>query len=128
VPLKQAFSTLKKKWRSHRRLKVYLEYGTACLFCGLQATHLSWDKHLATDKKPHPNLWHIKASGQKIMMTVDHIIPRARGGSNHTDNLMPLCEKCNSKKGTRIAFCLLDTKQLATRHINTNYQDIKEIA
>jgi len=33
-------------------------------------------------------------------MTVDHIIPRARGGQDNLDNLQLLCAACNATKGT----------------------------
>ena len=32
-------------------------------------------------------------------LTVDHIVPQSKGGSDHPDNLQLLCGACNSKKG-----------------------------
>ena len=32
--------------------------------------------------------------------TVDHIVPRSKGGTDHLDNLQLLCGACNSTKGT----------------------------
>ena len=34
-------------------------------------------------------------------MTVDHVVPQSRGGSDHLDNLQLLCGACNSAKGVR---------------------------
>ena len=31
---------------------------------------------------------------------IDHVIPRAKGGSDHVDNLQLLCGACNRAKGT----------------------------
>ncbi len=33
--------------------------------------------------------------------TVDHVVPRTRGGTDHLDNLQLLCGACNSLKGDR---------------------------
>ena len=35
-------------------------------------------------------------------LTVDHVIPLERGGTNELSNLQPLCGGCNDRKGTRI--------------------------
>lgn len=31
-------------------------------------------------------------------LSLDHVIPKRAGGSNHPDNLQCLCHSCNSKK------------------------------
>ena len=47
-----------------------------------------------------------KCNGCKILfpfpnLTIDHVIPRSRGGSDHVENLQLLCAACNSIKGDR---------------------------
>ena len=34
-------------------------------------------------------------------LTLDHIIPLAKGGTNDQSNAMVLCRKCNSSKGSQ---------------------------
>jgi len=36
-----------------------------------------------------------------VTLTVDHIIPRSRGGKETWDNLVAACVNCNNKKGDR---------------------------
>lgn len=38
-----------------------------------------------------------------VQLQIEHIIPRARGGTNRIDNLTLACEPCNKKKGTQTA-------------------------
>ena len=42
-----------------------------------------------------------KKCGNAENLTVDHIVPISKGGTNDKDNLQALCGSCNSKKGNR---------------------------
>lgn len=44
----------------------------------------------------------INSSGQEVRMTLDHIIPKSKGGKDNHSNLQILCEQCNSKKADKI--------------------------
>ena len=42
-----------------------------------------------------------RACGEKHRLTIDHMKPISRGGSNHPDNLQGLCRQCNASKGAK---------------------------
>ncbi|MCP9768800.1 HNH endonuclease [Lacihabitans sp. LS3-19] len=37
--------------------------------------------------------------GKTTDLTLDHVIPKARGGKTHWENLVTACKRCNSTKG-----------------------------
>lgn len=37
----------------------------------------------------------------EIKLTVDHVVPLSKGGTNFIDNIQPLCQSCNSSKHRR---------------------------
>ncbi len=54
------------------RVNIYKRDGYACVYCG-----------------------------NKDNLTLDHVIPRSRGGRDQWDNLVTACQRCNTEKGDR---------------------------
>ena len=40
--------------------------------------------------------------GSSKRLTIDHVIPRSRGGQHSWNNVVTACERCNSRKGDRL--------------------------
>ena len=40
-------------------------------------------------------------TGQSASLTLDHVIPRSRGGETAWENLVACCHECNNRKGSR---------------------------
>jgi len=62
--------------RQDKRLAIYLRDGLACCWCGDTVENGS-------------------------QLTLDHLVPHAKDGSNHESNLVTSCLRCNSSRGTR---------------------------
>lgn len=54
-----------------------------CFYCGIDTVHRD------TNELPDT-------------MTIDHILPKSRGGINHIDNCIIACEKCNNEKASSL--------------------------
>ena len=65
--------------------------------------------------------------GSKKDLTIDHIIPRSRGGKDTWENLVACCYKCNTKKGN---FLLSETnmtlKTIPHAPFNKIYLDLQK--
>lgn len=46
--------------------------------------------------------WKCKCCGTEKDLTLDHIIPKFRGGHNGESNLQTLCKRCNNIKGHKV--------------------------
>ena len=77
------------------RYITFFNKGTKCVCCGREGAYFKLDKG---DKKSttrrHFNLY----TADGILMTKDHIVPKAKGGKDCLDNMQPLCEECNHIK------------------------------
>lgn len=62
--------------RQEKRLAIYLRDGCACMYCGSGIEDGS-------------------------ILSLDHVKPHDKGGSNSERNLVTCCSKCNSSRGKR---------------------------
>ncbi len=83
----------KKSWR----LRVFLKKGCACVTCKKVGTRL-----IKSVDKGGGAHWDLFAE-DGTMMTVDHILPKSKGGKNNLENLQPMCYDCNTEKGDKYA-------------------------
>jgi 5-methylcytosine-specific restriction endonuclease McrA len=65
----------RREQSSMKRLRIYMRDKYRCQYCGEK-----------------------KAVGA---LTIDHILPRSRGGDNSPINVVTACEKCNNRKSNR---------------------------
>lgn len=82
------------------RLKTYIK-GCKCITCGLEGTVFRLERHKQKHAKWHLNLYAILSPGHYMLMTSDHIVPKAKGGPNCVHNRQPMCQRCNNKKGDK---------------------------
>ena len=75
-----------------------------CAVCGKEGKHFRLEKHALhaniERNSFHFNLYTIDNNGNELLMTKDHIIPKAKGGRNHISNLQTMCTICNRNKGS----------------------------
>lgn len=98
---------------SSRRLPVYKSKGVECR-CGRVGEYYAvevfhrdtrtkqWKSGEVPQPVAHLNLYGNDPDGTEFMMTIDHIIPKAKGGGNGLSNLVPMCSECNRKKGATV--------------------------
>ena len=71
---------------------------TECVTCGLVGSMYAKERDKGSTGGYHLNLYAVNEHGHEVLMTKDHIQPKAKGGSDHIDNLQTMCTKCNGKK------------------------------
>lgn len=73
----------------------------------------SWDRGQSLERRPNIPLtlrtqvyerdeWACVECGSDQNLTLDHIYPWSKGGTDRLDNLQTLCRTCNSSKGAKV--------------------------
>lgn len=93
-------AVLMRGWWLAEDGRLYHDYLTANVLRMLDARsrHLHLKHRAAVIARCGEMCWYCKAAPGD---TLDHIIPRAQGGTDDPDNLVPACRPCNSSKGAR---------------------------
>ena len=76
------FSGPRRRWAIRRLVEAT---GNVCRYCGVELADEPDGSARERDVPPHTR-------------TVDHVVPRALGGSHRIDNLALACRRCNHAK------------------------------
>lgn len=69
-----------KAFSKYKRQKIYRKTDKRCAYCGRRVFET------VPDSSP-------------VRLTIDHIKPKVKGGTNHIQNLILACRECNQLKG-----------------------------
>lgn len=76
-----SFNVVKILWSSSRKA-LHKRAGGRCAYCKCKLS--------------------VKSKGHRKRLTVDHVIPKSKGGTNSPDNLVAACKECNNAKGNKM--------------------------
>jgi len=82
------------------RYKMFVD-NIACVRCGIVGTHFNLERMTdGVSHRAHFNLYGIHPhTGEEVLMTKDHILPRSKGGKDNLSNYQTMCAICNGEKG-----------------------------
>jgi len=86
------------KIKDSHRYKVF-HRNIKCMACGLMGKYYALEVPKNKTFGYHFNLYGVNEHQHEVLMTIDHIIPLAKGGHNGIGNLQTMCMPCNVKKG-----------------------------
>jgi len=85
------------------RHRVFLRDGARCVACGVEGSLWAIERPLsgADMDKLSVNVYAVVGTDE-VLLTKDHIRPKAAGGLNEMSNYQPMCATCNQAKGALV--------------------------
>ena len=82
------------------RLLTFKFKGTNCVKCNAVGSHfiIASGQRGLNELEYHLCLVAIMPDGTEVLMTKDHIKPKAKGGLDRLENMQPMCSVCNFEK------------------------------
>lgn len=77
-------------------MQVFAKKGTTCVRCGVDGVYLL--SSVDQGGGYHVDLY----TADFVLMTIDHIIPKSKGGESSLTNYQPMCQHCNARKGNTL--------------------------
>ncbi|MGX0879456.1 5-methylcytosine-specific restriction endonuclease McrA [Roseovarius sp. MBR-154] len=98
---RRAFASHEVEWRTRamgklsniRRAKMHAQEGR-CYYCGLPM----WDPETDHDM---PAIFRAQSMQKALRCTAEHLLPRAEGGANSSNNIVAACWYCNTRRHHR---------------------------
>lgn len=88
---------LHTRFAKHRRLRVFHHKGRKCVAEGCTKEGRYLIKAMNKAGGFHIDLY----TEEFELMTIDHIQPRSKGGTDDLENLQPMCNTCNARKADK---------------------------
>lgn len=88
-PRTKKLIVLKRQWQKEGEVK--------CVRCGLRGKYFVMER-FSKKSRWFFNLYGVR-NGKEVLMNVDHIIPKSKGGGDGLNNSQVMCSICNNAKG-----------------------------
>lgn len=78
-----------------KRAKVFHKKGLVCVNCGVEGKFFALEKDRGGGI--HLDLYGL-IDEEEVLITIDHIVPKSKGGVNKIINFQTMCKLCNEMK------------------------------
>jgi len=92
ITIPVAIEKLKKGEITSKRFASVMKLGECCVVCGLKRDYVAQGKDNGNSLH-----WDLYAA-DGTMMTIDHILPKSKGGKDEIENYQLMCAPCNHQK------------------------------